>query len=69
MWVGDDSHVDFGLKFPGEKESVRQCFVIMQRPVILSPKFATKCSHIFTQSLYDVTVLCGVVCSVRTNSL
>jgi hypothetical protein len=44
-WVGDDSHVIFGKKFSGEKESVRRCNV-MQQPVLLSPKFAAKSSHI-----------------------
>jgi hypothetical protein len=29
--VGDDSHVIFGQKFPGEKGSVRQCVVMMQK--------------------------------------
>jgi hypothetical protein len=35
-WVGDNSHVASGQKFPSEKESVRQCIVVMQQPVILS---------------------------------
>jgi hypothetical protein len=28
-WVGDDSHIGFGQKFPGEKGSVRRCIVMM----------------------------------------
>jgi hypothetical protein len=48
--VGDDSHVVFRQKFPGEKGSVRRCIVVMQQPVVLSPKFGVKSSHIFTQS-------------------
>jgi hypothetical protein len=28
-WVGDDSHVDFGKKFAGEKGSVRRYFVMI----------------------------------------
>jgi hypothetical protein len=39
-WVGDDSHV-FSQKCPGEKGSVRRC-VVMQQPVLLSPKFEAK---------------------------
>jgi hypothetical protein len=31
-WVGEDSHVAFGNKFPGEKGSMRWCFVVMQQP-------------------------------------
>jgi hypothetical protein len=50
-WLGDDSHVDFGQKFPCEKESVRQYDVVMQQPILLSPKFGAKFSHIFTQLL------------------
>jgi hypothetical protein len=49
----DDSHVIFGQKFPGEEGSVRLCFVVMQQPVLSSPKF--------TQPLY-VTVVCGIGC-------
>jgi hypothetical protein len=48
-WVGDDSHVAFGKKFPGEKVSERRCVVVMQQPVLLSPKFGSKSSHIFTR--------------------
>jgi hypothetical protein len=48
-WAGDDSHVVFGQKFPGEKGSVRRCVVVMQQSVLLSPKFGPKSWHIFTQ--------------------
>jgi hypothetical protein len=41
-WVGIDSHVVFGQKFPGEKGSVRRCVVVMQQPVLLHPKFEAK---------------------------
>jgi hypothetical protein len=34
-WVGDDSHVVFGQKFPGEKESVKWCIAVMKQPVLL----------------------------------
>jgi hypothetical protein len=36
----------FCQKFPDEKGSVRRCVVVMQQPVLLSPKFASKSSHI-----------------------
>jgi hypothetical protein len=49
-WMVGDSHVVFGQKFPGENGSVRWCVVIMQQPVLLSPKFEAKSSHILTQS-------------------
>jgi hypothetical protein len=49
MGVGD-SHVVFGQTFPPEKGNVRLCAVLMQQPVILSPKFRAKSSCIFTQS-------------------
>jgi hypothetical protein len=48
---GDDSHVVFGKEFPGEKGSARWCIVVMQQPVLLSPKFVMKASHIFLQLL------------------
>jgi hypothetical protein len=38
-------------KIPGEKESVKRCVVVMQQPVLLSPKLRPKSSHIFTQAL------------------
>jgi hypothetical protein len=47
--VGDDSHTLFRQKSPGGKGSVRRCVVVMQQPVLLSPKFGAKSSHIFTQ--------------------
>jgi hypothetical protein len=48
--LGDNSHVVFGKTFPGGKGSVRRCVVVMQQPIVLSPKFGAKSSHIFTQS-------------------
>jgi hypothetical protein len=42
---GDDGHV-FGKNFPGEK----QYTVMMKQPVLLSPRFMAKSSHIFIQS-------------------
>jgi hypothetical protein len=48
-WVGGDSHGAFGKKFLGGKGSVRWCVVVMQQPVLLSPKFGAKHSHIFMQ--------------------
>jgi hypothetical protein len=60
-WVGDDSHV-FGQQFPAENGSVRRCTVVTQQPVLLSPKFGAKPSHIFMQSPQNVTVVCGIDC-------
>jgi hypothetical protein len=48
-WVGIDSYVVFGQKFPGEERSVRQCVFMMPQPVLLSPKFMVKSSHNFMQ--------------------
>jgi hypothetical protein len=45
-----DSHIVFVKKFPGEKGSVRRNVVVMQQPVVLSPNFGAKSSHISTQS-------------------
>jgi hypothetical protein len=49
-------------KVPGEKGSVKRCVVVMQQPVLLSPKFGAKSSHIFMQSPYNVAVTCGIDC-------
>jgi hypothetical protein len=49
-WVREDSHVIFGQNFPTERGSVRWCVVVMQQPVLLSPKFGAKSPHIFAQS-------------------
>jgi hypothetical protein len=43
-WVLDDSHVVL-VKFPGGKGSARWLVVLMQWPVLLSPKFGAKSSH------------------------
>jgi hypothetical protein len=48
-WVGDDSHVVFGQKFPGEKGSVRRCLVMMQQPV-LCRQSSGQSLHIFSCS-------------------
>jgi hypothetical protein len=52
----------FGQKLPGVKGSVRRCIVVMQQPVLFSPKFEVKSLHIFTQSPENVTVVCEVYC-------
>jgi hypothetical protein len=41
---------------------VRRCVVVIQQPVLLSPKFGAKSSNIFTQSQQNVTVVCGIDC-------
>jgi hypothetical protein len=38
-WVGDESRVIFSQKLPGEKGNVSRCVIVMQQPVVLSPKF------------------------------
>jgi hypothetical protein len=38
-WLGVDSYVVFGQKFPSEKGSVRRYVVVMQQPALSSPKF------------------------------
>jgi hypothetical protein len=53
--VGDMSHVVFG-----QKGSVRWWVVMLQQPILLSPKFREKSSHICMQSLQNVTVICGI---------
>jgi hypothetical protein len=49
-WVADNSHIVCGKKYPAAKGNVRQGIVVMKQPVLLSPKFGAKSSHIFTQS-------------------
>jgi hypothetical protein len=45
-----------------KKGSVRRCVVVMQLPVLLSPKFGAKSSHIFMQSPLNFTVICRIDC-------
>jgi hypothetical protein len=40
--LGANSHVVFGKKYPGVKESVIWCVVVMQRPALLTPTFRGK---------------------------
>jgi hypothetical protein len=49
-WVGDDSHIVFGQKFPGEEGSVRQC-IVMQLLDLDSPKVGGESSNIVALSL------------------
>jgi hypothetical protein len=37
----------FYKKLPDGKGRVGRCVVVMQQPILLSPKFGTKSSHIF----------------------
>jgi hypothetical protein len=46
-WVGTTVIMFWVKKFPCENGSVRRCVVVMQQPVLLSPKFGAKSSHIF----------------------
>jgi hypothetical protein len=62
--VGIESNFLSGQEFSGENGSVRRCVVVMKQPVFLSPKFAAKSSHNFTQSPLNVTVVCGIECLV-----
>jgi hypothetical protein len=55
---GDDIHVVFGQEFSGEKQNV----VVVQQPVLLSPKFGVKSSHIFKQSSQNVTAVLEIEC-------
>jgi hypothetical protein len=43
--VGDEGHVVLGQKFACEKGSVRRCIVMIQQPVLLSPKFGAVFTH------------------------
>jgi hypothetical protein len=46
----------------GEEGSVKLWVVVMQQPVLLSPKFEMKPSHIFTQLPQKVTIICRTDC-------
>jgi hypothetical protein len=50
----------FWSKFPLEKVIARWCIAMMQQPLLLTPNFGLKSSHILTQSLYNVRVVCGI---------
>jgi hypothetical protein len=52
----------FWSKIPSERGSVREYVVVMQQPVLLSPKFGTKSLHIFTRLTWNVRVVCGIDC-------
>jgi hypothetical protein len=49
-------------KFHGEKGRLRWCIVVMRQPVILSPKFRAKYSHIFTKAPQNITLVCRIDC-------
>jgi hypothetical protein len=56
--VEDDSHVVSDQIFLDQCGSVRRCVVVMQQPLLSSPKFGAKSLHIFTYLSRNVTVLC-----------
>jgi hypothetical protein len=49
-WVGEDSHVVFGQKLPGEKGSVRRCVLMMQQPTAIGRSL-----HTFSRSRSETT--------------
>jgi hypothetical protein len=49
----DDSHVAFGKKFPDESGCVRWWVLLMQQPVLSSPKFGVKSSHITSGQIHN----------------
>jgi hypothetical protein len=63
-WVGTTVMLFLDKTFLGKKGSVRRCVVVTQQPVLLSPKFGAKSSHIFTQSPSNVTVVYEIDCLV-----
>jgi hypothetical protein len=52
----------FVKKNPGDMWRLRRCAIVMQQPVLLSPKFGTKSSHNFTHLPWNVTIVCGINC-------
>jgi hypothetical protein len=69
-WVGTTVMLFFGKKFPVEKGNVRCWVVVKQQPVLSSPEFGAKSSHIFTQSPKTSEQYAElVVWPARTNSL
>jgi hypothetical protein len=59
---GDDSHIAFGKQFRGVKGSLRLCVFVLEHSVLLSPKFGARSVHIFTQSVWNLTLVCGTDC-------
>jgi hypothetical protein len=60
--VGGGQQTCFCLKNSIWKGSVRLYVVVMQEPVLLSLKLKPNSSHIFMQSLQNITVVCGIDC-------
>jgi hypothetical protein len=58
--VGDDSHLLFRQKLPGENGSVRRGVVMVKQPGLFSSKFGATSSHVFTQSPQNVAVEPGI---------
>jgi hypothetical protein len=63
-WVGWGTAAMLLLvkEIPGRKGSVKWRVVVLQQPVMLSPKFSAKSSHIFMKSSQNVAVLYGTGC-------
>ena len=58
--MGDDSHFVSRLKLLGEDGSVRRGVVMVKQPGLISPKFGTTSSHVFTQSLQNLAAEPGI---------
>jgi hypothetical protein len=61
-WVGGDSHVVSGKKFPGEKGSVRLCVVMMQQAVLFVTKVWGEVFAHFHAITIKVIVVCRIDC-------
>jgi hypothetical protein len=63
--MGDDSHVAFGKKLPGEER-----YVVVIQQFFCRQSSGLKSSQIFTQSPSDVSLVCGMtVWPDRLNSV
>jgi hypothetical protein len=54
-WVENDRHVVFRQKLLGEDGSARRGVVMLKQPGLFSPKFGATSSHVFKQSLPNLT--------------
>jgi hypothetical protein len=58
--VGNESHFAFHQKLLGEDGSVRRGVVVVEQPVLFSPKFGATSSHVFRQLPQNVAVEPGI---------
>jgi hypothetical protein len=65
--MGNDNHVVVSHKFCGFQGCVGRHVVVMKEPLVVTMKFCSFLSHIFSQASQNITVNVRIDCSAKRN--